>query len=110
MGGIPDCWYSGDLSDLWAEYKYLPVQQPTSYVIPKLTAQQLFWIRDRKKEGRDIWVIVGCKSGGVILKEYEEMQDGISAKTFCQRILSRKEIALQIHEFCCKQESNNATT
>lgn len=95
IGGIPDCWYSGQERDLWIEYKYIPVSKPRS-ILPDLSHLQLHWIEYRQKEGRDVWVVVGLKSGGVIIKNLHKMQVGVNLFA----ILSRKEIAKQISEHC----------
>ena len=92
--GTPDVWYSGLVNDLWIEYKYLVV--PTTLLIPDLSRQQVRWIKERKEEGRDVWVIVGMPKGGVIIKPFAAMIDGVSNYF----ILSRKELAAYISNFC----------
>ena len=105
LGGIPDVWYSGNFQSLWVEYKYVPVAKPTFPVVPALSAQQLHWILERKKEGRNVWVIVGCKSGGIIFKCEKHILRGMSVLSF----KSYKEIATEIHSFCHKEPSNATT-
>jgi len=100
VGGIPDCWYSGNKADLWVEYKYIPVSKPRKIVIPDLSALQVRWIADRFLEGRDTWVIVGCKQGGVIYTDLNEMLAGIPPNAFISRIQTRKELANAIYEHC----------
>jgi hypothetical protein len=100
VGGIPDVWYSGYRNDLWVEYKYLPVSTPRNIVIPDLSLKQLYWIKSRRAEGRNCWVIVGCKPGGVIYTDLWEMEHGIQPQIFLARTLTRKEIAEQIESFC----------
>lgn len=65
--GIPDAWYSGPAGDLWVEYKWLP-QSPRRFV-PKLSANQRKWLRDRYQEGRRVAVIIGCPQGAMILTD-----------------------------------------
>jgi hypothetical protein len=108
VGGIADCWYSGRSSDLWVEYKYLPVTKPIALVVPTLSAQQLMWIRKRQEEGRHVWVIVGYKKGGVIFYDIDEMEYGITAKLFIERTLTRKQLGEKIYTFCYLG-ANNAT-
>lgn len=55
--GIPDCYYSGISGDLWIEYKY---------GANKLSALQAKWIKDRRAEGRKVWLIIGNKLGGLV--------------------------------------------
>ena len=94
--GIPDVWYSGFVRDLWVEYKYLP--KPTDFIVPDLSKQQLRWIKLRKLEGRDVWVIVGMPAGGIIIKNYDAMLEGV-ALADCN-VLSRKELGAYISTFC----------
>jgi len=96
--GIPDVWYSAK-NDLWVEYKYLPISKPRNPVFPDLSPQQQRWIIDRQEEGRNIWVIVGYKLGGVILKHHSEFAGGLSPAIFKERTLSIKQIAAEILNF-----------
>lgn len=100
IGGIPDAWYSGNRADLWIEYKYLPVKAPRITVIPDLSELQLRWIIDRDIEGRDIWVIVGCKAGGVIYKDIETVIAGLPADQFIANLQPYKELARSIDLHC----------
>jgi len=93
--GIPDVWYSGFKRDLWVEYKFLP-RTPRGLILPNLSGQQKLWIERRKAEGRNVWVIVGMKEGGVVIKYYDQMEDGVKK----YRVMSRKEIASMISLFC----------
>lgn len=110
VAGVPDTWYSGDVRDLWVEYKYIPVKGPKKTVVPDLSQQQRRWISRRIAEGRAVWVIVGCKSGGVIYNTVEDMLSGLSPEVFRAKLLERKELANQIWSFCCTKEPINATT
>jgi len=100
VGGIPDVWYSGRICALWVEYKFLPITKPTAPVIPDLSHQQLRWIKDRLREGRHVWTIVGSKKGGVIFYDIEEMEKGIPAVDYMKRLITRKELANMIQSFC----------
>lgn len=69
--GFPDCWYSGTLGDLWAEYKWVsdrdfPVRD-TSSITVALSANQRNWLNGRHKEGRQVCCIVGSPKGHLIL-------------------------------------------
>jgi len=99
LGGIPDFWYSGSYTDLWAEYKYLSVSKPNTTVVPGLSPLQLRWIKGRITEGRNIWVIVGIKTGGVIYSEIDEMEFGIDPIEFMQRLVARQQLAGAINEY-----------
>ena len=100
VGGIPDVWYSGSPHDLWVEYKYLPVATPRADVVPDLSKQQYDWIKNRRAEGRSVWVIVGSKSGGVIFTDLDEMREGISAYEYLDRLVDRKTLMETIHKYC----------
>lgn len=91
--GIWDCWYSGTAADLWVEYKFITVPARGDTIIkPELSALQTEWGRDRRKEGRNMAVIIGCKDGGVIFEDLE-WESPITAAAFKVRVQSRKEIA-----------------
>ena len=100
VGGIPDVWYSGRKCALWVEYKFLPITKPTAPVVPDLSHQQLRWIKDRRREGRFVWVIVGSKKGGVIFYSIEEIENGILVIEYMERLLTRKDLANTIQLFC----------
>lgn len=94
--GVPDHYYSGSNGDLWAEYKYFPTDRDTFDLTrpektPKLTRIQQHWLGARHDEGRQVRVIVGMPSGGVILMNKEWL-----APVEIQCLLTRKEIAQNI--------------
>jgi hypothetical protein len=103
VAGVPDVWYSGNKSDLWTEYKYKTVATLTARAVPDLTPQQLRWITQRQQEGRNVWVILGIKPGGVIFRSITDITLGIPAKVFMSRIQTRKELAQEITSFCYKE-------
>jgi hypothetical protein len=93
--GIPDVWYSADLCDIWVEYKFLPSVPQRGIVDGKrigLTVLQASWLAGRYKEGRNVAVIVGVPSGGVIMRNLEWVE-GISPAEFTARIQPRPAIA-----------------
>lgn len=91
--GIFDCWYSGTADDLWIEYKFIVVpKRGDTLIVPNLSELQLDWGRKRRKEGRNVAVIVGCKDGGVIFEDLE-WESEITAAAFKVRVQSRKELA-----------------
>jgi hypothetical protein len=69
IAGIADEWYSGRARDLWVEYKFVPKLPVRANLVPSLSAQQLDWCTERRKEGRDVIVIVGCRLGGIIFAD-----------------------------------------
>lgn len=91
--GIWDCWYSGTAADLWIEYKFIMLpKRGDTLILPNLSALQLDWGRQRRKEGRNVVVIVGCKEGGVIFENLE-WETEITADAFKARIQSREQVA-----------------
>lgn len=105
VGGVPDVWYSGPISDLWIEYKFLVVPKRSTTMIdlvggktPMISALQQRWLIDRHAEGRKVCVVVGCKEGGVWL-DSEAWQQPISTGDFIGAIQSRKAIADLITSF-----------
>lgn len=69
-GGTADCWYSA-AADMWVEWKFLLLPKRDTTVVDLVTKGDIIsplqrsWLRDRSDEGRNVWVIVGCKEGGV---------------------------------------------
>ncbi len=97
-GGIPDCWYSGRLADLWVEYKYtiLPARGDTLIKIT-LSELQKEWLRSRYKEGRQVAVAVGCKEG-VVLFDGCDWDDEYSTDDFKKLVITRQQLAKEIME------------
>ena len=102
VAGVPDCWYSGSAQDLWVEYKYISAKSPRIQVVPNLSQQQFNWIQQRTHEGRNIWTIVGCPSGGVVYDTLEQMEFGLPPDEFLARIEPRKDLALKILDHCTR--------
>lgn len=95
--GTPDVWYSGDKGDLWIEYKYLGQFPANKAIYPELTAQQTRWLNNRYKEGRNVAVVLGTKTGGVVYIN-KDWNNPYSATELNDRILSRLDIATWIHD------------
>ena len=98
--GTADDWYSGSNADLWVEYKFLPrVPQRGTVKIAKLFSPlQLRWLSGRYTEGRNIACIIGCPTGGVILRDkvWEEIETSVAS--FLSHIKSRTDLASWIRE------------
>lgn len=91
--GIADVWYSGSKKDVWVEYKFIPhIPVRSTAITPECSSLQFQWLRERYKEGRSVFVIIGCPKGGVILSNLE-WETPLSVTDFKQRIQSRQEIA-----------------
>lgn len=97
--GVPDSWYSGSERDLWIEWKFIavPVRDDMPVKIG-LSALQTDWLHDRYHEGRNVWVVVGSKDGGVVFRDME-WAEPVAASEFRRCMLKRKDIAERIAEF-----------
>ena len=101
--GTADWWFSGR-QDLWAEYKWLVLPKRDNTVIDLinkpggLSALQDDWLSRRHDEGRNVWVIVGCREGGVIF-EHKTWRLPCLTGNFRETVLSRDEIAGRLKEF-----------
>ena len=91
-GGTPDVWYSGDRGDLWVEYKYLPKLPARKPILPTLSALQAKWLAERAAEGRNVAVIVGTPTGGVIYRSMT-WEHPLTTAEFCARLATTKHIA-----------------
>jgi hypothetical protein len=101
-GGTFDHWYSG-VRDLWVEWKFikLPVRDTTAISLcggaqPALSAIQQNWGACRHAEGRTVWVVAGCKEGGVIMRTPSEWQYAWPTVEFRRALLNRQAIAAAI--------------
>ena len=104
--GTADDWYSGTKTDLWIEYKFLArVPQRASVWLtnpnvkaPMLTYLQADWLAQRYAEGRNIWVIIGCPTGGVLLRDLKWVNE-ITHVKFKACLIPREDIADEITKF-----------
>ncbi|RLA51611.1 MAG: hypothetical protein DRR42_09845 [Gammaproteobacteria bacterium] len=69
-GGTADVWYSGNLDDLWVEYKWIAKLPKKAFVrLDKLLSPlQQRWLEGRHEEGRNIVVILGTPEGAWVLE------------------------------------------
>lgn len=98
--GVPDHYYSGSIADMWAEYKYFPTDRykfdlTRPLKTPKLSRGQQHWLNSRYDQGREVWVIVGMPSGGIILYDKVWLEPVI-----VEHLLTREEIAGEILRIC----------
>ena len=95
-GGTWDFWFSGKDADLWIEYKFVILPKLDSTLIySHLSDLQKDWGTKRLQEGRNVAVIIGCKEGGVILKNEDWMRP-LTRAEFSQRLLNRASVAAHI--------------
>ena len=104
--GGADLWYSGRRCDLWVEYKWVDLPKRDDTIIsivdgkkPSLSVLQQHWIRNRIVEGRRVWVVIGCKTGGVIFDNGWESGQWL-ASAFKERVVTRQEIAKNVLSVC----------
>lgn len=91
-GGTADVWYSGT-KDLWIEYKFEVLPKRSTTLIPiDTSALQNEWLEGRYAEGRDVFVIVGCREGGVIFMDRSWLSP-ITKEKFMNQLMSRSRIA-----------------
>jgi len=69
-GGTADVWYSGNLDDLWVEYKWIAKLPKKALVrLGKLLSPlQQQWLEGRHEEGRNIVVILGSPEGAWVFE------------------------------------------
>ena len=90
--GTPDVYYSGDVGDLWVEYKFIPRIPRSAEILPDLTPRQRRWLNDRFAEGRNVAVVLGTPDGGVIYRD-QEWNNPLSSTELVSRIVSRVDVA-----------------
>lgn len=101
-GGVADVWYSGRLGDLWIEYKFTVLPKRPGTIVslvndtkPMLSMLQQEWLRDRRKEGRDVAVVLGTPEGGIWFRG-DEWDKPHRADALRALLLSKNEIAKTI--------------
>lgn len=101
--GTADFWFSGHRSDLWIEYKFLLLPKGDDTMVdltegkdPHISVLQQRWLRQRHEEGRKVWVIVGCKEGGIIFQGTSWNRGPFPARWLRHRMLTRRECAAHI--------------
>ena len=90
--GTADVWYSGDRGDLWIEYKFIERIPRSAEILPDLTPRQKRWLNNRFDEGRNVAVVLGTPTGGVIYRNKEWMRP-LDHVTLAGLVVPRDEIA-----------------
>jgi hypothetical protein len=93
-GGTADVWYSGNLDDLWVEYKWLtklPKKAPVR-LDKLLSPLQLNWLRGRYVEGRNIVVILGSPEGAWVFENLD-WEKAIDPTTIREREYTKQNVA-----------------
>ena len=107
--GTADWWYSGNLADLWVEYKYLPKIPVRVDILPDLSELQKDWLEGRYEEGRNVAVVVGSPIGAVIY-EGKDWLKHISPDDFRSRCKTRQELALWLQTKTMRRADAKPTT
>lgn len=90
--GIADSWYSGELGDLWVEYKYEPSLPKSKEYIPNVSPRQDKWLCGRFDEGRNVAVILGVPEGGIVMRSKTWMVPH-TRPWLLDQVLSRPDLA-----------------
>lgn len=107
-GGTADHWYDGK-QDLWVEWKFIVVPARHDTVIDLVTPRgkkqdsplsqlQQDWLMSRHKNKRSVWVVVGSKEGGVVMRSPKEWCRKWAAAEFRAALCDRRRIAALITE------------
>jgi hypothetical protein len=109
-GGVADAYYSGAGGDLWIEYKYIskPPKKLTTKIKTCLTDQQLYWLKSRQNEGRNVALIIGMApvAGDKIEKNLiitdlnETITSSITNSTFMSSAIDRQGVVSYIIKSC----------
>lgn len=106
--GVADSWYSGqgrNSKDLWIEWKFIILPRRLDTIIdlvggtkPAISPLQQHWITQRRAEGRNVWIGVGCKEGGMLFCG-KDWPTPFTTQWFKDGILERKRMAERITLF-----------
>lgn len=94
--GTADVWYSGNRGDLWVEYKYIERIPRSAEILPDLTPRQRRWLNARSDEGRNVAVILGTPTGGVIYRN-KDWSAPLSTEQLIERVQAKDELARWIY-------------
>ena len=101
-GGTADVWYSGNLDDLWVEYKWLaklPKKAPVC-LDRELSPLQQQWLEGRHAEGRNIVVILGTPEGAWVC-EGLAWKTPLDSNAIRTRALTKQNVADYIKKRTC---------
>jgi len=90
--GTAGVWYSGERGDLWIEYKFIESIPRSAEILPGLTPRQRRWLNNRFDEGRNVAVVLGMPTGGVIYRD-EKWMCPLDHVTLSGLVVPRDEIA-----------------
>ena len=93
-GGTADVWYSGNLDDLWVEFKWIAkLPKKASICLRReLSPLQQRWLEGRHEEGRNVAVILGTPEGAWIC-EGAAWKEPLDPVTIRIRALTKQNVA-----------------
>ena len=94
--GTADLWFSGSKGDLWVEMKFIAAAPKRADLLADVSERQKLWLSGRLQEGRNVAVIVGCPTGGVLMLD-RAWERPITAEKFNADIQSREALAAWIY-------------
>lgn len=97
IAGVPDCWLSGSLEDLWLELKYVSTLPPVVDPTKLLTVLQQQWLIDRYNEGRHVGALIGSSDGHLFFPGLS-WQSSVSREKWIQTGMTTRETAEMLVE------------
>lgn len=98
--GMADLWYSGLMSDLWTEYKWIEYLPNSTSISPALSPMQRRWLNARHSEGRVVSVILGTRDGGVIYTDLD-WNNAFPTDVLRARLFPKRQVAEWIEGVVC---------
>lgn len=98
--GIPDCYYSGSIRDLWSEHKYIR-SIPKSVDITRITTTlQQRWLTGRYYEGRSVSMVIFTPDNKGVLLHGLMWKETFTREQFKAMEVSMNQLAELIVAFC----------
>lgn len=106
--GTADVWYSGELGDLWVEYKFIERIPDSKEIVPDLSPRQVRWLGNRLDEGRNVAVVLGTPTGGVVYRRRSWLIPQSKAELEA-RLMTRAQLAQWILDQVGASKCNSLT-
>ena len=103
-GGVPDAFYAGPARCLFVEFKYVTLpKKETSLVRTNLSEQQKLWLNRMLAMDKNVAVVIGSDSGGLILSS-GAWNSQVTKTTFTKYALSNNKISAWIESLCLRED------